>query len=246
MKAKGKVIRIGKREFTLIELLVSIAIVAILLTITLPALQRAKQIAYRAVCMNNLKQMGITFNLYCDNCEGYWPPYVETVTTTTKTALWQGQYRWPWHVFLELASQGQKVGWWKNITIVESTETDTAMLGFGTAMNLYQCPADRSPTLVDFADIDGETAVDNFPMSYAYNRAMFSSNIPFHRMKKQSQLVVSFDADNMVQMQGEYISEPDYYMEVLAERHTDGANHLFGDFHVEWRPIITSGNLIPE
>jgi len=64
----------GKRNgFTLVELLVVIAVIALLMAILLPALNRAKEHSRVIVCLANLKQWGIISSLYADNNNGrYW------------------------------------------------------------------------------------------------------------------------------------------------------------------------------
>jgi prepilin-type N-terminal cleavage/methylation domain-containing protein/prepilin-type processing-associated H-X9-DG protein len=54
------------KGFTLIELLVVIAIIALLMAILLPALSRAREAGKRAVCLAQIKQIQIGWNLYCD------------------------------------------------------------------------------------------------------------------------------------------------------------------------------------
>lgn len=59
-----------RKGFTLIELLVVIAVIAILMAILMPVLKRAKEQAKRAVCFNNLRQLGLAWLLYADDYDG--------------------------------------------------------------------------------------------------------------------------------------------------------------------------------
>lgn len=63
----------GKRAFTLIELLVVIAIIALLLAILMPSLRKARDQAKGVTCRNNLRQIGLAFNLYTEDYEGKFP-----------------------------------------------------------------------------------------------------------------------------------------------------------------------------
>ena len=62
------------RAFTLVELLVVIAIIALLVSILLPVLAKAKEQAMISVCASQLKQIGLALNMYADDNDQWTPP----------------------------------------------------------------------------------------------------------------------------------------------------------------------------
>jgi prepilin-type N-terminal cleavage/methylation domain-containing protein len=63
----------AKRAFTLVELLVTIAIIAILAGLLLPALSRAKENGKRTSCAGNLSQINLAIRLYAGDNSDSWP-----------------------------------------------------------------------------------------------------------------------------------------------------------------------------
>src|SRR5437867_7032690 len=62
-----------RRGFTLVELLVVIGIIAILIAILMPALNRAREYARRTRCLSNMRQLTMAWMMYVQNSKGKLP-----------------------------------------------------------------------------------------------------------------------------------------------------------------------------
>ena len=97
-----------KRNFTLIELLVTIAIIAILAGILMPALNSARKKARSISCINNLKTCGLQTTFYADAYDDYlpavgaWAQYLRGIDRSKPELEWKYagyvNYRCPYDI----------------------------------------------------------------------------------------------------------------------------------------------------
>ncbi len=90
---RNKIMKISRKAFTLIELLVVISIIAVLMSILMPALGKVREQAKKVVCSTRLKDLGTTFRLYrADNNDHLPPSYL--FNSELNAGFAEGDKRW--------------------------------------------------------------------------------------------------------------------------------------------------------
>lgn len=121
----------SRRGFTLIELLVVIAIIAILASMLLPALARAKRKAEAVKCVSNLKQLQLGWQLYAGDFNDIMLPNAPLGSTTDKSWCY-----------------GQKEDWFFADANTNAALYRASILApfLGGQLGVYKCPADKIPS----------------------------------------------------------------------------------------------------
>ena len=209
-----------ERAFTLIELLVVIAIMGILSALLLPVLSKAKEKARQTTCSNNLRQLGIAFQLYWSDFNDQFPaPGSKNV----------------------YGPQPEDWIWWQYGRGVEHSTIARFVGNFNP--NLFTCPADtRASSLQTQGDVDGD------PYRYSYSLTSYDLTNDFNpgmsTIIDQDRSVFPFKAASirnpsakimLVEESPETIDDSRWVPNAnrISSRHNGRGNVTFADEHVE-------------
>ena len=124
------------KGFTLIELLVVVAIIALLISILLPSLSRAREQARTVKCSANQRQFGLGSQMYAQGADGYHVP-VKTAHGTTPSGHYEPWYGNPqYHQIMGVGDLGSGfTGWPSGLMCPEASPS--SYIANGSAPRIY-------------------------------------------------------------------------------------------------------------
>ncbi|MCM8533856.1 MAG: prepilin-type N-terminal cleavage/methylation domain-containing protein [Lentisphaeraceae bacterium] len=200
----------GARNFTLIELLVVVAILGVLLSILLPALQKARQVTYQGVCINNQKQLNISFALFVDENNERFPG------TYSEGLRWNERV----NVYLRDNVEASRTGFINSITSPSSVWYCPAFTAFDSDMI-------GRPEYIHFAYNSKIIGGSNYNARYDNEELL---GLQLGSIEGPADTLLMSDSQHWIHENRGIL---DHYEGNPGYRHSSGFDILFTDGHVE-------------
>jgi prepilin-type N-terminal cleavage/methylation domain-containing protein/prepilin-type processing-associated H-X9-DG protein len=217
------------RGFTLIELLVVIAIIAILASMLLPALSKAKAKGQSIACLNHLKQLQLAWQLYADDHNDLLSPNLSTVTG-----------------FQDRSLPGSWVVGNARLDLSPTNIQNGVLFPHLGSVPVYHCPAD--PSKVENSSLrrfrsymlsgrlsGPKIGIPDYDAAVKYRATSVSNPTHAFAFIDSSEHTINSGAFGILPVG---FAGGDRWDDVPADRHSRGANLSFVDGHAEfhlWR-----------
>ncbi len=227
---KKQRIHLIRKGFTLIELLVVIAIISLLVSILVPSLQKAKELAKSTVCSANLRSFGLAFHTYAADNDGSF------TTTGTDAGMWNADS------WISLLWDGG---------YIETKSQHPNWCNWLTHEDVFICPSD------DRADADGNIyqstyGINMWVTGFVNNSAYRQTPYKLEKLSDAVRIPLLVDADTC--MGGFPAIFPEAWTNPWTQSpwhtfrhyHNNGDNFVFADGHIQWITNLDDPNLNPE
>ncbi len=198
--------------FTLIELLVVIAVIAILMALLMPVLHRVREQGQRAVCLSNVKQLAVAWNLYADDHD-------DRIVSGNTTP---GAHN----------RDGACWAYWPGTDSTEDKRirgiVDGLLHRYCPNVKLYKCPTGLRGEVVTYAIPDSMNGYYHIPGAQGQIKRRRS------QVRNASVQIVFLDEGRLSPDSWTVYYDDERWWDQVTVRHADGTNLSFADGHSEY------------